>query len=211
MFQFSLVTLLLFGAAILVAFLLLIAAFWLAYRYTQKEGCLSPYSGMPLRRGSELSYYSVERVLRYLYELQDYNNPMFDLRTSAVCRETGRIFPRGINWLDTISVDWDFLQKRKPGKYVSWGSLSKEQQEYVQEIHGSMEGYQVEFSSQNPLPRAIEPKYTILKPGPLYVDIDSYVLLGWKVVPDTDLEVMIVQWPRFKKRFHFTPIVEEET
>lgn len=209
MTEFSATALVLFGLAILGTFFLLIFAFWMGYRYTQREGCLSPYSGMPLRRGYDLPYYSVERVLRYLYELQDYNNPMFDLRYSAVCRETGRIFPDSITWMDTIRVDWNFLQKRKPGQYVSWGSLSQDQQEYLKEIHGSLEGFQVELSSPNPLPRAIEPKYAIEKPGPLYVDIDTYVLLGWKIVPGTDLEVLIVKWPPFKKPTHFTPIVEE--
>ena len=34
------------------------------------------------------------------------------------------------------------------------------------------------------------------RPGPLYVDIETKVLLGWKVVPGTDLEVLIVQKPK---------------
>lgn len=206
----STTALILFTLVILATFSLLVIAFWFGVRYTERQACASPYSGMPLRRGSDLSYYVVERVLRYLYELHDTSNPMFDLTRSAVCRETGRIFPNSLTWMDTISVDWSFLQKRKPGQYVSWGSLSKEQQEYLREIHGSLDGFQVESSSPTPMPRAVEPRFALQKPGPLYVDIDSYVLLGWKVVPGTDLEVLIVQWPTLKKRTTFTPLVEDK-
>lgn len=205
----STAALVLFCLAILGVFFLLVFAFWLTYRYNQRQSCLSPYSGMPLRRGADLSYFSVERVLRYLYELQDSSNLMFDLRYSAVCRETGRIFPDSITWMDTISVDWNFLQKRRPGQYVSWGSLTADQQAYIKQIHGSLEGFQTDFSSPDPLPRAIEPQYALAKPGPLYVDIDNYVLLGWKIVPDTDLEVLIIQWPAFLKPTRFTPISED--
>lgn len=197
-----------FGLAILATFILLILAFWFGSRYSQKEACLSPYSGMPLRRGAELSYYSMERVLRYMYELQDYNNRIFDLRKSAYCRETGRIFQDSITWLDTISVDWNFIQRRRAGQYVSWGSLSKEQQDYLKEIHGSLDGFQTEFSSPTPLPKAVEPEYALAKPGPLYVDIDTYVLMGWKIVPGTELEVLIVKWPTLQKPTRFTPIEE---
>lgn len=198
-----------FSFAILGAFFLLFAAFWYGWRYSHRQTCLSPYSGMPLRRGSDLSYYSVERVLRYLYELQDYSNRIFDLRYSAVCRETGRIFPNSITWFDTISVDWDFLQRRRPGNYVSWGSLSQDQQEYIYKIHGSLKGFQTEKSSQIPLPKAVEPIYALAKPGPLYVEIDTYVLMGWKVVPGTELEVLIVQHPSRNKPIFFTPYPEE--
>lgn len=202
-------TVVLFSIAILTTFFLLFAAFWFSWRYSLRQTVLSPYSGMPLRRGSDLSYYSVERILRYLYEMEDYNNRMFDLRRAAVCRETGRIFPDSITWFDTISVDWNFLQKRRPGQYVSWGSLTEDQKEYVKKIHGNLEEFQLEASSKNPLPRAIEPKFALARPGPLYVDIDTYVLLGWKIVPGTEFEILIVKHPEFKKRTHFTPMPED--
>lgn len=190
-----------FAFLILATLPLSFIAIWFAWRLGESRTALSPYSQMPLRRGSDLSYYNMERVLRYLYGLQDYRNRIFQFRYAAVCRETGRIFPNSINWLDVIHVDWNFLQKRYPGKYVSWGSLTPQQQDAVKEIHGSLEGFQTEFSSIEPQPKLVEPKYALMKPGPLYVDVDSYVLLGWKVVPGTELEVLIVQRPR---RRHLT-------
>ncbi len=62
--------------------------------------------------------------------------------------------------------------------------------------HESLEGFQIELSSKTANPRAIEPQYALAQPGPLYVDIDSLVLVGWKSVPYTDLEVLIVQRPK---------------
>lgn len=185
----------LFGFAILGVFFVLFAVFWIGWRLSSRRECLSPYSGMPLRRCTDLSYYSVERVLRYLYELRDYENQLFDLRKASFCRETGRIFPNSVTWLDSIHVDWNFLNKRYAGNFVSWGSLTPEQQDEVRSKHKSLDGFQTEHSSKNASPRSIEPQFALMQPGPLYVDIDQYVLVGWKSVPSTNLEVLMVQRP----------------
>lgn len=185
----------LFVTLLLLVFFVLLTVFFFGIWMSRREGCVSPYSGLPLRRGSELSYASMEKVLRYVYNYHQYDNRIFTLGKSAVCRETGRIFPESVTWYDTIKVDWTFIQKRYPGRYVSWGSLTREQQEIVRSVHGSLEGFQTEFSSRNPLPKAVEPEYALAKPGPLYVDFDSKVLVGWKCVPTSDLEVLIVQKP----------------
>jgi hypothetical protein len=185
----------LFGILLLIIFLSLLSYFFYGLWLNRKKRGLSPYSRLPLRRGSELPYYAAEKVLRFLFNMHQYDNRIFDLRRAAMCRETGRIFPEAITWHQTIEVSWDFLQKRYPGKYVSWGSLTSEQQEIVSSSHNSLEGFQTEFSSPHPQPRLIEGKYAMAKPGPLYVDIENNVLLGWKCVPDTELEVLIVQKP----------------
>jgi hypothetical protein len=155
----------------------------------------SPYTNLPLRRGSEIPYMVAEKVLRFMYDMYQYDNRIFDVRKAALCRETGRLFPHALTWYGTIDVDWTFLQKRYPGNYVSWGSLSPEQQEIIKSMHDPLDGYQTEYSCPKPQPRAVERKYAFYKPGPLYVDLDTKVLLGWKCVPDTDLEVLIVQKP----------------
>jgi len=195
-FDTSTSNVILFALLILVGFAALILAFWYTWRFNENRIALSPYSGMPLRRGADLSYYSMERVLRYLYTHQDYRNRIFKLSSAAVCRETGRIFPNSIGWWDTIHVTWDFLQKQFPGKYVSWGSLTQAQQKAISEMHHSLEGFQTDQSSKEPQPKLVEPQFALLKPGPLYVDMETYTLLGWKIVPDTDLEVLVVQRPR---------------
>ncbi|QLH35517.1 MAG: hypothetical protein HWD61_04665 [Parachlamydiaceae bacterium] len=98
------------------------------------------------------------------------------------------------------------MQKRYPGKYVSWGSLSDEQKEIIRLSHHSLEGFQTEYSSSIPAPSQIEPMYANAVPGPLYVDLDTQILLGWKQVPLTDLEVLVVQNPKeflnFQKRYN---------
>jgi hypothetical protein len=185
----------LLSAMIFLSFALLIALFWFGWRISQRSHSVSPYTGIPLRRLTEVSYYSAEKILGYLYDLHQYDNRVFKVRNAAFCRETGRVFQECITWFDTINVDWSFLQKRYPGNYISWGSLSKEQQESIREVHQSLEGYQTEKSSPTLSPRLIEPEYAYTKPGPLYVDFETKVLLGWKQVPGTDFELLIVQKP----------------
>lgn len=184
-----------FSFAILFVFLLLMATFAFGWWVSRKQVSLSPYSRLPLRSGSDLSYSSIETILRYLYKMHQYDNRMFDLNRAAFCRETGRIFPNALTWYGTLHVDWNFLQKRHPGHYVSWGSLTAAQQEAVLRSHHKLEGYQFDYSSPNPSPRLIEPEYAFAKPGPLYVDVNTKVLLGWKLVPNSDFEVLIVTKP----------------
>lgn len=121
---------------------------------------------------------------------------MFDFEKAALCRETGRIFPNAVSWLGIIKVDWTFLNKRYPGNYVSWGSLSDSQQEMIRSYHHSLEDFQTEISCKEPAPSKVDPESAASIPGPLYVDLDTKVLLGWKSVPLTDLEVLVVQKPK---------------
>lgn len=165
-------------------------------RILNRPPSVSPYTKMPLRRASDLSYDTKERVLRYLFDLHQYDNPMFDFEKASLCRETGRLFPNTVTWYGTIVVDWTFINKRYPGNYVSWGSLSDYQKEIVNAAHYSLDGFQTQYSSTHSAPSQIEPFYATSVPGPLYVDLDTKVLLGWKSVPMTDLEVLIVQKPK---------------
>lgn len=185
-----------FAFFILAVFLLLILSCIIGYWIFKQKDSPSPYTGTPLRRGSDIPYFGAECVLRFLYDLHQYDNRMFDLEKAAVCRDTGRVFPDALTWYDRIKVNWGFLQKRYPGNYISWGSLNDMQKEAISSMHHSMEGFQTEFSSPTPSPRLIEREYAITKPGPLYVDLDTKVLLGWKCVPNTDYEVLIVQKPK---------------
>lgn len=185
----------LFAAVIVGSFVLLFVLFWLGWRLTQRSHSVSPYTGIPLRRMSGISYYSAEKILQYLHGLHQYDNRIFKLSRAAFCRETGRIFQDCVTWYDIINVDWTFLQKRYPGHYVSWGSLSDEFQKVIRDSHPSLEGFQAGESSPTPAPRGVEPEYAYLKPGPLYVDPETKVLLGWKIVPGTQFEVLIVQKP----------------
>lgn len=187
----------LFGIFILIVVLILVGLCIFGIWLSRLPSSLSPYSRLPMRRGSDLSYFASEKVLRFLYNTHQYDNRIFSLRKSAVCRETGRIFPNVVTWYDKIKVDWTFIQKRYPGSYVSWGSLTAEQQGLIRNVHDSLEGFQTDFSSPNPTPKAVEAKYALARPGPLYVDINTKVLMGWKSVPDTDLEVLIVQKPKY--------------
>lgn len=168
---------------------------WFNWRLSHRTVDNSPYTGLPLRRGADLGFYQAEQVYKYLFDLKQYDNRMFDLKKAAFCRDTGRIFPDAINWLDCIRVDWNFLQKRFKGHFVSWGSLTFAQQEAIRAMHDSLEGFETIFSSSQPQPKMVEPEFAFRKPGPLYVDVNTNVLVGWKEVPGTELEVLIVQRP----------------
>lgn len=185
----------LISAGIIISFFLLCLAFWIGWRMTQRSQSVSPYTGIPLRSASDIPYSSAEKIMRFLFQMRQYDNRIFRLSRSVFCRETGRIFQECVTWFGVVRLDWSFLQKRYPGHYVSWGSLSREQQEDVRKAHSSLEGFQTEQSCPLPIPRAIESDYVYTKPGPLYVDFEAKTLLGWKEVPGTDFEVLIVQKP----------------
>lgn len=181
----------------LFVFLLVLIAIRVFVYLTEKEsGSPSPYTGQPLRFASEIHWLTAEKVLRFLYDMNDYYNPMFDLTNAALCRETGRLFPDAVTWYGSIKVDWKFLQKRFPGHFISWGSLTEEQKLRLKDKHYSLQGFQTDYSSSKPSPFKVETVYAMAKPGPLYVDINTGVLIGWQIVPGTDLEVLIVKRPK---------------
>lgn len=170
-------------------------AIWLKFQSDSP----SPYSKMPMKKASELPLDSMIKILRYLYELRDYDNRIINIKKAAICRETGRVFPDCVTWYGRIKLDWTFLYKRYPGHYVSWGSLTSDQQISFIDAHDTLEGFQTDISSPEYSPRDITPEYALTVPGPLYVDMNTKVLLGWKKVPGTSFEVLIVQK---KKREH---------
>lgn len=194
---------LLFAFLILAVFTLLVGIFFISGWVRKANVGVSPYTGMPLRRCSELPYASAKKILQFLYERKEYDNRIIDLQKAAFCRDTGRIFPNCVSWFDTIKVDWSFLRKRFPGNYVSWGSLGTDQQTMISDAHDSLEGFQTQRSSPKPAPREVDAEYVFAKPGPLYVDMDQKILLGWQCVPETDFEVLIIQRPKKKDEYRF--------
>lgn len=174
----------------------LVVYFFYAFWNSRQVADASPYTGLPLRPARELTFAAKDKVMRYLHSLHDYDNRLFDFNAAAFCRETGRIFPDCITWLGAIRLSWSFLQKRYPGHYVSWGSLSEDQKKEIRAAHLPLDDFQTAISSKNPSPRLFDEAAVLEKPGPLYVDPDTKILLGWKKVPESELEVLIVQKPK---------------
>lgn len=168
---------------------------WFNWRMTWRKIDNSPYTGVPLRYGRDIGYSYSEKVLAFLFHMKQYDNRMFDLAKASFCRDTGRIFEASVTFLDSIRVDWNFLQKKAKGHYVSWGSLTDQQQQAIRKQHSTLKGFQTEHSSPTPSPRQVEAEFAFTKPGPLYVDVATGNLLGWKEVPDTPFEVLILQKP----------------
>lgn len=184
-----------FGIVLFLVLAALVVYFFYSFISYSRRGDVSPYSGVPLRPGREMTFATQDRVNRYLSELHDFDNRPIDFTKSSFCRETGRIFPNSIMWHGAIKLDWSFIRKRYPGNFVSWGSLGIEKRKEIEAVHNDLSEYQREVSSRNPSPRLVEESIALTKPGPLYVDPDTKVLMGWKQVPETDLEVLIVQKP----------------
>ncbi len=175
---------------------LLVGYFFLSYWKSERKRGESPYTGMPLRFASELTYLAKDKVRAYLKSYGEFDNRPFDFSSAALCRDTGRLFPECVTWTGAIKLDWSFIQKRCKGNFVSWGSLTPERRKEILAAHDPLFGFQTDFSSPNPSPRMVDEKFALAKPGPLYVDPESMVILGWKAVPETELEVLIVQKPK---------------
>ncbi len=199
----------LFGVVALLVLAALVFYFFFSFISFHRRSDSSPFSGMPLRPGKELTYSVQDAVNRYLSSLHDFDNRTIDFSRASFCRETGRIFPNSITWSGAIKLDWTFIRNRYKGHFVSWGSLAPEKQKEVETAHQGINGFQKEFSSKNPSPRMIEEVLAFTKPGPLYVDPDSKVLMGWRLVPDTELEVLIVQKPFSSKLLNIQQLQEK--
>lgn len=162
----------------------------------------SPYTKKPLRYGEDVSMNSAEKIMRFLhYDVGGFDNRVFLMKKAMVCRETGRIFQDCMSIFGVPHVDWRFLEKRLPGTWISWGCLSDDQKnEFFAIHHQAIEGFQIEKSCPYPAPSRITDDYIYIKPGPLYVDLKTKNLLGWKEVPGTFFEVLVVQKPGSKKK-----------
>ncbi|SCA62368.1 hypothetical protein SCG7086_AA_00020 [Chlamydiales bacterium SCGC AG-110-P3] len=185
----------LFVLVFFLCFAVMFAIVWIGWWVTNRQGSVSPFTGHEMRRGEDLAYSAVQEVQKWLDSMADPDNPVLDIRRASVCRETGRIIPDSVNLFNVIKVDWGFLERRYPGRWVSWGSLSAVEKQKLKDCHESLDGFQVDESSSNPDPKAVDLYHMTLKPGPLYVDKASRVLMGWKVIPRTNLEVLVVQRP----------------
>ncbi len=181
------------------SFLLVMAAMmgllWFGWWVSRKHGSVSPYSKKPMTLGIDI----VPSIRTYVNDFilshsQPENNPI-DFDHAAICPETGRVFPNSVVRGSFVRLDWTFLQKFYPGKYVSWGSLNELEQATIRLCHEDMVGYQTETSCPMSLPQEIDDHFAHTSPGPLYVDRARKILLGWKEVPGTEFEVLIIQLP----------------
>jgi hypothetical protein len=177
--------------------LILCFLLWFGRWVSKNRGSVCPYTKKPMMLGVDLPVSFARQVEEFMKSQPQPENEPFDCCKSAICRETGRIFPNAIKRGEIIWLDWSFLEKRFPGNWVSWGSLPLDKQGVIKLCHTSLDGFQTEKSAPQQLPEHIGQDYIYTKPGPLYVDVAKKTLLGWKCVPGTYLEVLIVQKPQY--------------
>ena len=197
------------GAVVLLlfSFFLVIAVLgvllWYGWYISKTRGAVCPYTKGPLVLGVDVAPTMRTFVDSFLLAHTQPENEPFDFSQAAICERTGRIFPNCVSRGERIHLDWTFLQKRYPGNYVSWGSLSQIEQWSVMARHESMHGFQCESSFTATFPKDIDIYHAKKKPGPLYIDRQTKVLLGWKEVPGTRFEVLIVQKPLYDSQEEF--------
>ncbi len=151
--------------------------FVIGWYFCIRSGSRSPFTGQPFCKGRDLPYPSACNVYTFLQEYESPLNPLFSLHTSAVCRDTGRIFPNSLNTFGVIKVSKNYLNQRMKASWVSWDKLDEEDKQRVQLAHTSLEDFSLEEKSS------------------LFLDPESLILIGWRSVPNTELAVLQVQQP----------------
>ena len=171
---------------------------WFSWKKEKIRGNTCPYCKEPMCLGIDVARSMTNMVDVFMEDQPQPENPKIDFALAAYCPVTGRIFPNCIGPNEQVMLAWDFLNKRHKGAYVSWGALSEEERGILKLLHGSLEGFQTEQSSNQHRPEDVEEEFSSLAPGPLYVDRKERVVIGWKKVPGTHFEVLVVQRPRFQ-------------
>ena len=162
---------------------LLLLLLWGNRVFSGEQRGKSPYGNFSsLRKVEDLQFEQFSLAELYLQKLGP-KQRKWNLEKALVCEQTGRIFPSIAKKWIRFSVSKTFLSNLYPGKWVIWENLGERQKEHVMKTHQSLKGYNLSY--QNPF----------AKPGPLYVDLNSGSLLGWKCVQETDLEVIVFQAP----------------
>lgn len=148
--------------------------------------------------GVDLPFSIKRQIEEFVKSLPQPENKPFDMTKAAICRETGRIIRDCVVRGEIVRLGSRFLRDRYPGNWVSWGSLSEEKRGLIKLHHREIFGYQMEHSTKNRDPEQMEQYYAVMKPGPLYVDVTTNILLGWQIVPGTNFEVLVIKNPDFE-------------
>lgn len=169
----------------IIFFSLIIGATYYLYWWSHLKGRKSPFSGKLLARGEEIFYACAEKIYFFSSELSQPENASFDLAEAVFCRETNRIFPSSINAFGEINLIRNYLKKYYPSKLVPWFRLTDSEKVKLASMHSSLEGFQIGKS---------------LSLGPLFVDRKRSILVGWKRIPETKMEIIVIQKPLSGKR-----------
>lgn len=177
---------------------ILLLFLFLGWKREVIHGNRCPYTNGVMQFGVDIARSLQTHINAFVHEFPEEDNPEIDFSKAALSPMTGRIFPDCVVNGKKIVLDWSFLQKRCPGSFLSWGAFSEEEKGVLRLLHPSLEGFQTEQSSSMPRPERVEREYALLSPGPLYVERNTKIVVGWKRVPGTSFEVLIVQRPLFQ-------------
>lgn len=155
----------------------------------------SPFSGLPLRKGGELSFFAEKKLHEFYMSLPRHFNQTPKLDKSTICTSTGRIFPNSISKFGATSNPKDIFLNYPKGDYILWQELSDPLKKTIIENHDSIKGFQINQLPKYTKEQPLNHKFAHIKPGPLFVDLKTKALLGWKEIPETNLETLVYQPP----------------
>lgn len=189
---------LVFGLIVGGLVVILLLFLFLGWKREIVHGSRCPYTQEVMQFGVDIAKSLQAHINAYIQNFASEDNPEIDFTKAALSPFVGRIFPTCVMKGSRVVLDWTFLQKRFSGKFVSWGSLSEEEKGIIRVLHSSLDGFQTEQSSSRVRPESVEREFALLSPGPLYVDRDTKIVMGWKRVPGTSFEILVVQRPLFQ-------------
>ncbi len=162
---------------------LLLAAASFFYWWIYQRKARSPFTGKKLLPATCILYPAAEKIALFM---QAEKQVPIDWEQATFCPDTRRIFPKSLNQLGAVALPSPYWRGvyDKPS-LTAWLFLTDEQKDEMFQLHGAIKGFQLGHQK---------------RPGPLFVDLKSKTLVGWKQVPDTDIEVLIVHYPEKRER-----------
>ena len=139
-----------------------------------ERGTKSPFGNEPLLSGDKITFNGIARIREELFRLPQPYNPSFDPLKSAVCSETGRVFPNAVTRFGRISLRRQWWQQQWSGEWVAWEDLTPPEQERVARMLDLTD-------------------YPLSEPKACFVDPFQGLFKGWRRVPGCDLQMMVTQ------------------
>ncbi len=160
--------------ALFLAISLLFLFFFLGWFFTNRTGSVSPYSGELLRPATSLTFTSFQRVLKFLEQYDEKDNPSLNIHTTSVCPQTGKLLPQTVTGFGVIRYRNSWVKRHFSRTTVPWHRLSPAERESLSR-------------------RCNLQTMTLADLASISVDLKGEALLSWKEVPETSLQVLICE------------------
>lgn len=194
--QFLQSTLLLLVIGLCTGALLLFSFWYVGWRLLwQGRKTKSPFSHYEYLMPAEQLHFTAMQYVHQFLQNHPYSQMKVDLTSTLVCRKTGRIFSCDTKCRRTMKSAECYLMQHYSGVLVPWSTLNQEQKQNFVARHSCLKHFQLHPSGANTAFSYSDWTSADMKPGPLFVDLEAGVAVGWQCIPHTNLEIIIVQPP----------------